>query len=130
MSDLLKTVIQDLINDRTDQAQVSIHEYLVSKMQELSGLSEAKKPVRFTPTFKKITSYDEFERLEGDSDQFFETEMDGKTVMVAAGKDGVITGVWYNKAKSGSMSPDFAKSARPKDEESYMEQDTQWPYGD
>lgn len=41
MSDLLKQVIQDLINDRTEQAQVSIHDYIVAKTQEVTGLSEA-----------------------------------------------------------------------------------------
>ncbi len=43
MSDLLKQVIQDLINDRTEQAQVSIHDYIVAKTQEVAGLSEAAK---------------------------------------------------------------------------------------
>jgi hypothetical protein len=42
MSDLLKSVIQDLINDRTEQAQVSIHQYIVTKTQEVAGLQEAK----------------------------------------------------------------------------------------
>jgi hypothetical protein len=41
MSYLLKQVIQDLINDRTEQAQVSIHDYIVAKTQEVAGLSEA-----------------------------------------------------------------------------------------
>jgi hypothetical protein len=43
MSDLLKQVIQDLINDRTEQAEVSIHDYIVAKTQEVAGLSEAAK---------------------------------------------------------------------------------------
>ena len=42
MSDLLKSVIQDLINDRTEQAQVSIHDYIVGKTQQIAGLAEAK----------------------------------------------------------------------------------------
>jgi hypothetical protein len=41
MSDLLKQVIQDLINDRAEQAQVSIHDYIVAKTQEVAGLTEA-----------------------------------------------------------------------------------------
>jgi hypothetical protein len=40
MSDLLKQVIQDLINDRTEQAQVSIHDYIVAKTQEVAGLGQ------------------------------------------------------------------------------------------
>lgn len=42
MSDILKSVIQDLINDRKEQAQASIHQYIVSKTQEVAGLNEAK----------------------------------------------------------------------------------------
>lgn len=42
MSDLLKSVIQDLINDRTEQAQVTIHDYIVAKTQQIAGLAEAK----------------------------------------------------------------------------------------
>ena len=40
MSDLLKSVIQDLINDRSEQAEVTIHEYFVAKTQEVTGLTE------------------------------------------------------------------------------------------
>jgi hypothetical protein len=43
MSDILKSVIQDLINDRTEQATVSIHQYIVNKTQGLTGLTEATK---------------------------------------------------------------------------------------
>lgn len=41
MSNILKSVIQDLINDRPEQASVSLHEYIVGKTQELTGLKEA-----------------------------------------------------------------------------------------
>jgi hypothetical protein len=44
MSELLKSVIQDLINDRHEQAQVSIHDYIVGKTQEVAGLKEAYDP--------------------------------------------------------------------------------------
>lgn len=44
MSDILKSVIQDLINDRAEQAQVSIHQYIVGKTQQVAGLAEAKAP--------------------------------------------------------------------------------------
>lgn len=40
MSDLLKSMIQDLINDRTEQARVAVHDYIVAKTQEIAGLSE------------------------------------------------------------------------------------------
>ena len=42
MSDLLKTVIQDLINDRPEQASAALHTYLVGKTQQVTGLGEAK----------------------------------------------------------------------------------------
>jgi hypothetical protein len=34
----LKSMLQDLINDRPEQAEVTIHNYIVAKTQELSGL--------------------------------------------------------------------------------------------
>lgn len=40
MSSLLKSLIQDLINDRHEQAQVAVHEYLVKKVQEMTGMNE------------------------------------------------------------------------------------------
>ncbi len=40
MSDLLKQVVQDLINDRTEQAEVALHEYIVGKTQQLAGLGQ------------------------------------------------------------------------------------------
>ena len=41
MYDLLKQVVQDLINDRTEQAEVALHEYIVGKTQQVAGLAEA-----------------------------------------------------------------------------------------
>lgn len=41
MADLLKSVIQDLINDRSEQARATMHSYIVAKTQEIAGLSEA-----------------------------------------------------------------------------------------
>lgn len=35
--DTLKTMLQDLINDRTEQAEVTIHNYLVAKTQAIAG---------------------------------------------------------------------------------------------
>lgn len=43
-AETLKAVLQDLINDRAEQASVTMHEYFVAKTQEISGLSEAKEP--------------------------------------------------------------------------------------
>lgn len=34
----LKSMLQDIINDRPEQAAVTIHNYLVAKTQEISGL--------------------------------------------------------------------------------------------
>jgi len=38
----LKSMLQDLINDRPEQAEVTIHNYIVAKTQELAGFSAAK----------------------------------------------------------------------------------------
>jgi hypothetical protein len=39
--DQLKAMLQDLINDRQEQAQVTIHDYIVAKTQQLAGLTAA-----------------------------------------------------------------------------------------
>lgn len=65
MPDILKSVIQDLINDRTEQAQVSIHQYIVAKTQEIAGLSEAKAKVT-----AKATEKEGFDLLERFADKF------------------------------------------------------------
>lgn len=39
--DELKAMLQDLINDRPEQAEQAIHNYLVQKTQEVSGLGNA-----------------------------------------------------------------------------------------
>ncbi len=36
----LKSMLQDLINDRTEQAEVTIHNYIVSKTQQLAGFAQ------------------------------------------------------------------------------------------
>ena len=47
----LKNIINDLINGRTEQATVSVHEYLVSKVKELhaapQGINEGKETPHF-----------------------------------------------------------------------------------
>jgi hypothetical protein len=36
--ELLKSVLQDVINDRMEQAEVTMHNYFVSKTREVTGL--------------------------------------------------------------------------------------------
>lgn len=36
----LKSMLQDLINDRHEQAEVTIHNYIVAKTQQLAGFSQ------------------------------------------------------------------------------------------
>lgn len=35
----LKSMLQDIINDRPEQARVTMHDYFVAKTRELSGLA-------------------------------------------------------------------------------------------
>jgi hypothetical protein len=35
----LRDMLQDLINDRPEQAQVNLHDYMVDKMREVAGTS-------------------------------------------------------------------------------------------
>jgi len=41
----LKTMIQDLIQDRPEQAEVALHSYLVDRMQEVAGFKTPAAPV-------------------------------------------------------------------------------------
>lgn len=36
--EILKSLVQDIIHDRMEQAEVTVHNYLVNKTQEVSGL--------------------------------------------------------------------------------------------
>jgi len=38
-AEALKTMLQDIINDRTEQAEAVMHDYFVSKTREVAGLS-------------------------------------------------------------------------------------------
>lgn len=40
----LKSLLNDLINNRTEQAQVSLHDYFVAKTREVSGLGVEEEP--------------------------------------------------------------------------------------
>lgn len=37
----LKSFLQDIINDRQEQAHVTMHDYIVSKTKEVAGLGQA-----------------------------------------------------------------------------------------
>jgi hypothetical protein len=38
----LKSMLQDVINDKMEQASVTMHDYFVSKTREVTGLATAK----------------------------------------------------------------------------------------
>jgi hypothetical protein len=38
--EVLKSMLQDLINDRQEQASVTVHDYIVAKTRELSDLDQ------------------------------------------------------------------------------------------
>jgi hypothetical protein len=38
----LKAMLQDIINDRQEQAAVTMHDYFVAKTREVTGLAAAK----------------------------------------------------------------------------------------
>lgn len=38
--EILKSVVNDLINDKSDSASVSLHTYLTGKMQDVAGMSK------------------------------------------------------------------------------------------
>jgi hypothetical protein len=39
-TELLKSMLQDIINDKQDNAQVTMHDYFVSKTREVSGMGQ------------------------------------------------------------------------------------------
>jgi hypothetical protein len=39
--ELLKSMLHDVINDRQEQASVTLHDYFVSKMRDITGLGTA-----------------------------------------------------------------------------------------
>lgn len=38
--DTLKNMLQDIINDRTEQATATMHDYFVAKSREVSGMAD------------------------------------------------------------------------------------------
>lgn len=47
----LRDMLQDLINDRPEQAQVNLHDYLVDKMRDVAGTA--------APEVEEITTDDD-----------------------------------------------------------------------
>lgn len=43
-SELLKSMLQSIINDRQEEASVTMHDYFVSKTREVSGLGGQTEP--------------------------------------------------------------------------------------
>lgn len=39
--ELLKSMLQDVINDRMEQASVTMHDYFVAKTREVTGLAKS-----------------------------------------------------------------------------------------
>lgn len=60
--ELLKSVLNDLINDKHEQASVSLHSYLTTKTQEVAGLAQQQ------------TEVTDDEVIETDDDEVVETE--------------------------------------------------------
>lgn len=72
----LKAVLQDLINDRPEDATETIHDYIVAKTQELAGLTEAAQVKAYKiklPAGCKKTEDGIFGREEGD-DSFIQNQ--------------------------------------------------------
>ena len=44
-AETLKSMLQDIINDRQEQAAVTMHNYFVAKSREVTGLATAEAPV-------------------------------------------------------------------------------------
>ena len=53
--EVLKTMLQDIINDRQEQAAVTMHDYFVAKTREVAGLGDS------TPAVEQEPELDETE---------------------------------------------------------------------
>ena len=93
-------------------------------MSLFKELLEAKKAQKIKPEFKKLT-YSEFEKLSMNSEDYSETEIDGKGVLVHS-KNGVVDALYYVKAKIGS----FCANSGARGALNFSELDPNWPYGD
>ena len=94
MSQILKTMLQDIINDRQEQASVTMHEYFVSKMREVAGLQEEKSMK--VPSFGGKTP--DVKLVQGEDGSVVTVSYRGKTVAtISKQEDG--TG-WYAEARN------------------------------
>ena len=59
--ELLKSMLQDIINDRTENATVTMHDYFVSKTREVAGMGQPADAYVDTPDFSDDddTDYDD-----------------------------------------------------------------------
>lgn len=107
-------------------------------INELLVLNEAKaKKSPTLPTFVVVRSFEEWNDKNGGN--YDEDEIDGKLVGILRDEDDQVIGMWYNKAKMGTISKDFPAyfkslfKSRPhlrQDDDFlvYAETDTNWPY--
>lgn len=58
-TELLKSMLQDIINDRQDNASVTMHDYFVSKTREVSGLAQADSQGRIEPQLDDLGNNDD-----------------------------------------------------------------------
>lgn len=49
--ELLRSMLQDIINDKQENASVTMHDYFVSKTREVSGLAQEPEPVTYHDDF-------------------------------------------------------------------------------
>lgn len=47
-TEILKSMLQDIINDRQEQASVTMHDYFVAKTREVTGLAAQAAPTTET----------------------------------------------------------------------------------
>jgi adenine-specific DNA methylase len=59
----LKSILHDLINERTEDAAAGLHTYLAQKLQVLAGLTEAKEPTVKAYKIKLKSKGKEFDEL-------------------------------------------------------------------
>lgn len=57
----LRGMLQDVINDKMDQAAVSMHDYFVAKTRQVAGLAASEEEVVETPEVVSTTEASETE---------------------------------------------------------------------
>ena len=103
----------------------------VVKFNPSTVVKKVVKP-KWKPTFTKNTDYADWH--DSNAGRYSETEIDGELIGIMEDRTGVI-GLWYNKAKFGTISKDFmkwVKEAGLEDDDEleiiYAEQDSNYPY--